>query len=186
MKVHDFNQKLEFSLSAQQKIDLDLLKRIIVGCVDIQKTGVEMDKTGIDYVATLRRGAKINIDAKTREPGASKFWHHGEPEIALEIWSKYPDERNAGSIGWTLKEDSDVDYILYTFQPEDSNRFYFLPFQLLRQAFRKNFNPWCETYTKKFQPNATYKSQAVFVPASVVIAAINKEMTGIAFYQTSV
>lgn len=186
MKVHDFNQKLEFSLSAQQKIDLDLLKRIIFGCVSVEKTDVELDKTGIDYVATLRRGAKINIDAKTREAGASRYWQHGEPEIALEIWSKVPDERSDGVVGWTLKENSDVDYVLYTFQPEDSNRFYFLPFQLLRQAFARNFKTWCDTYHRKYQPNKTYKSQAVFVPASVVIAAINKEMTGTAFYQMSI
>lgn len=179
--IHDFQQNLEYSLGAQEKFDINILKKIF-NIDDIQKTTVEVDKTGIDYIATLRRGGTINIDAKTRKPGASKFWDYGEPDLALEIYSSIPDGSYPGKIGWTLNEASEVDYVLYTFDKSDSDKFYFLPFQLLRNGFRQRYNEWTKKYFKKYQPNKGYLSQAVFVPASVVIAEINRQMTGTAHY----
>ena len=83
--INYFEDELNLSLSLAQH-DMDLLKKIIPYCVDVQKTAAEVDKTGVDYIATLSSGARINIDAKTREKGSSKFWKHGEPELVLEIF----------------------------------------------------------------------------------------------------
>lgn len=181
--THDFYEKLEFSLGDREKFDISILKDIITGCVKIEKTSAEVDKTGIDYVATLRKGATINIDAKTRVSGASKYWKYGEPEVALEIWSRRKEPGVVPKIGWTLDETSQVDYILYTYDKSDTDRFYFLPFQMLRNAFRNKYNEWCSKYFRKTEKNVGYVSEAVFVPASVVIAEINRQMTGIAYYQ---
>jgi hypothetical protein len=54
---------------------------------------------------------------------------------------------------------------------------------MLRIAFRKNFTEWCNKYFKYKENNYGYESEAVFVPASVVIAEINRQMTGTAYYQ---
>lgn len=132
-----------------------------------------MDKSGVDYIATLKNGAQILIDAKTRMKGCSKYWK-GEPELALEMWSVKEQRK----IGWTLKEDTQCDYILYTFPKEDSDRYYFIPFQLLRIAFLKNGRNWYSTYGSKLQLNHSYHSEAIFVPASVVLQAVQAEMTG--------
>lgn len=171
--MHDFYEKLEYSLGEQEQFDIGLLRHIIPGCQSVTKTNVETDRSGIDYIATLRRGAQINIDAKTRERGASRFWTHGEPELALEIWSVVNIKT-----GWTLDEKSNVDYILYTFDRADTNKFYFLPFQLLRSAFVNNYDNWRSTYIVKKQRNYSWTSEAVFVPASVVLSEINRQMTG--------
>ena len=184
--IHDFEQKFEFSLGEREQFDIRLIKKILPGCVDIQKTDDEQDIAGIDYVAMLRGGATVNIDAKTREKGASRYWKNNEPELALEIWSVVPDDRHTGKTGWTLSESSNVDYILYTFDSSDCNKFFFLPFQLLRTAFRDNCSDWCEQYAVKTQHSNNWDSRAVFVPAPVVIAEINRLMTGIAYYQYSV
>ena len=178
--IHDFQSNLAYSLDANTGFDLAILKNKIDGCVDVQKTDVETDKTGVDYVATLRRGATINIDGKTRKQGASRYWRYGEPELALEIYSVVPSEYNQGKIGWTLNESSPVDLILFTFDSSDSNMFYLLPFQHLRMAFRRNGRYWAKKYGIKTEYSNSWRSQAIFVPASVVISALSIEMVGCA------
>lgn len=151
----------------------------IPSCIKIEKTDVETDKTGIDYVATLRGGAKVFIDAKTREPGCSKHWRHGEPELAIETWSVWKTNQNEGIAGWTYKESSNVDYILYTFPKEDCKEYFFIPFQLLRKVAKENGEKWSKTYRPLKQQNKGYFSVAMFVPASVVLNAIRDSMIGI-------
>lgn len=175
--IHDFQQNLEYSLGVREQLDINLLKGIIPDCTDIIKTEKKIDKKGIDYIATLRRGAKINIDAKTRRPGASKYWKYNEPELALEIWSSRPDIFNSGKTGWTLDEKSNVDYILYTYDRSDTNKFFFVPFQLLRISFVNHFEDWKSTYGVKKENNKGWDSFAVFVPASVVCKEITKLMS---------
>lgn len=178
MILHDFNQKLEYSLGTREVFDIQLLKAIITNCDNIVKTDENLDRQGVDYIATLRRGAEVYIDAKTRECGASKYWKYGEPELALEIYSAIPDVCTRGKVGWTLNEASNVDLILYTFDRSDTNKYYLLPFQHLRLAFVQNFHEWCKKYIIKKQYNKQWVSEAVFVPASVVLDAINKIMQG--------
>jgi len=176
--IHGFRERLAFSLTArQQASDLDTLRGAIPGCVRVRKTDAEIDKTGVDYVATLSGGAEIYIDAKARDRGASKYWR-GEPELAMEIWSVMPDDEQDGKPGWTLSETAPVDYILYTFDRTDTDRYYLIPFQMLRMAFLHRFYAWVGKYGIKNQPNARWMSQAVFVPAGVVIEAVAEEMVG--------
>lgn len=179
---NDFTAKLEFSLGAREQFDIRLLKRVISKCIQVEKTDVETDKTGVDYIATLEGGAKIRIDAKAREKGASKYWKHGEVELALEIWSKCPNSCTNGKIGWTLSVKSDVDLILYTFDIADSDKYYLLPFQPLRMAFQKHGRNWVKEYGQKFQSSngGEWKSSAVFVPAKTVIEAITETYCGTA------
>lgn len=177
--MNDFTEKLEYSLGEAQKFDASLLMKHIPRCVSVEKTNIEMDKKGVDYIARLAGGAEIYIDAKTRTKGQSKYWKSGKdgmkiPELALEVWSVVGKKA-----GWTINEDSPVDYILYTFHESDCRSYYFLPFQLLRQSFRKNFQDWKKKYGVKVQINNGWKSTAIFVPAPVVVNAITAEMHGI-------
>ena len=185
MKTFDFNEKLEFSLGAHEDFDIGILQRIFK-FADIKKTDEETDrKTGVDYIATLRKGGTVNIDAKTREPGASKFWKFNpnqEPELALEIWSAKPVDGNKGKAGWTLDESSNVDYILYTFDKSDTNKFYFIPLQLLRISYLEHYNEWNAKYKHGKQyttkSGSGWHSECIFVPASVILSEINKHMQG--------
>ena len=172
---HDFKQKLEFSLGSREQFDKDMLLSVIPGCVDVRKTDVETDKTGVDYIATLRKGAEIYIDAKAREPGARRFWKGG-PELALEKWSVVPTGTNVGKAGWTLSESTPVDMILYTFDRSDCDRFFLLPFQFLRMAFIRHIAEWGRKYGWKEQSSGGWRSMATFVPADVVLDAIAMQM----------
>jgi len=179
--MNDFQEKLRYSLGSQQKFDIAILKNHIPHCISIEKTEVETDKTGIDYVARLSDGAEIYIDAKTREPGCSRYWN-GQPELAIETWSVITRRDDGKWIykipGWTYKKSSNVDYILYTFPENDCREYFFIPFQLLRKASIENYHDWSKRYIRKKQKNRKYYSEAIFVPANVVLQAVMNTMTG--------
>jgi len=179
MASYTFRKKKAFSLADRQGFDINIIKHHFNGCVNVVKTDLKMDRTGVDYIATLDKGAEIYIDAKARERGASRFWS-GEPELALEIWSVIPDGQQEGKQGWTLSESTLVDYILYTFDASDSEQYYILPFQLLRKAFIHRFWLWKQQYGSWTQNSVRWRSESMFVPASVVIQAVSEEMMGVA------
>jgi hypothetical protein len=172
---HNFYEKLAYSRGAREQSDLALLQSIIPWCVKVEKTGVEEDKAGVDYIATLKHGATIRIDAKTREKGCSRHWRHGEPELALKKQSVIVNG-HMEKIGWTLDAGKNVDEILYTFDPRDSGMVYRLPFHILRSAFHKCGGDWQKAYGLKYQDSGNWKSSAIFVPASIIMQAVNAEM----------
>ncbi len=174
--TYDFNERLEFSQGNKIYSDMQIIKNAIPDCEKVIKTDYDDDRKGIDYIAELSGGARVGIDVKTREKGASRWWKHNEPELALEIWSVYPDGNNAGKKGWTLSNSSNVDLILYTFDKSDSEKFYLLPFQHLRKAFIRNGQDWVRKYDRKKQSSESWQSEALFVPASAVLDAITQAM----------
>ena len=98
---YNFDEQLAYSRGVREATDLQTIAALIPGCISVVKTDIEQDRAGIDYVATLRKGARILIDAKTRKRGCSQHWRQG-PELALETWSVLPDDKNKGKVGWTL------------------------------------------------------------------------------------
>ena len=177
--MSDFIKDLEYSLGERQRVDCELLQRVIPNCIGVEKTNAELDKRGIDYIAKLDGGATINIDAKARRKGAVK--QGDEPRLALELWSVCPDRKNGkeGKVGWTCSRETDVDMILYTFDKEECDKFYLVPFQHLRMAFQSKYPTWKQKYPARIQHNKTWCSKAMFVPASEVISAITEQMAGI-------
>jgi hypothetical protein len=180
-KQFNFSERLAFSRGRRESNDLESIKSLISGCIDVRKTDVDKDRIGIDYIATLRGGAEILIDAKTRDAGCSKFWKNG-PELAPEIWSvmpggKYNIPKENAKTGWTLSESNIVDYIYCTFDPSDSDEIFILPFQLYRIAFRKNLKLWIQKYgLPRPQDSGRWESRCIFVPADIVLNAITLVM----------
>lgn len=172
---YGFAERLEFSRGINEEIDIDVLRNYIDGCVSIEKTNVELDKMGIDYIATLRNGAEIKIDAKTRSKGCSIWWRDG-PELALEIWSVIPTKYNAGKVGWTLDEKKEVDLIFFKFDLVDTDKLYLIPYQLLRMVFRRNYYTWIKRYKIDTQTSGGWQSKCVFVPARIVMSKILETM----------
>jgi len=172
MGNYNFEERLAFSTKANGRTFEELIQQTLPGIIKVEKTDAEVDKTGIDYIATLRRGSTINIDLKLREKGCSKYWQNGIAELALETWSVLPDNGRHGKAGWTLDEAKLTHYTMHAFDEADTNRVYLLPFQLLRKAFRTNLKKWINMYKVGQQNSGTWKSECVFVPATVVLEAI--------------
>lgn len=172
--VHDFEVKLAFSKGQRGRTDMDSIAAILPGCVDVRPASVELDKRGVDYIATLRRGAEVLIDVKTREAGCSRFWRTKEPEGAIEVWSVIPEKGSAGQVGWTLDEGKITDMVLYVWDAQDCGDVYLLGFQTLRIATRRFLNEWLKEYDAKPQNSGRWKSFAVFVPMSAIQAAMRE------------
>ena len=173
MNEFDFMAKLNASKAARSGGMAAIIKTALDGCQAVEEASVELDKQGVDYVATLRRGAQVFIDMKSREAGAAKYWSDG-PELTLETWSVLPVNGSLGKVGWTLDEQKITDCILYVFEPSDTDAIYFLPFQHLRMAFRRNFIAWTQAYKVARQSSGDWQSECVFVPAAKVLSAINE------------
>jgi len=172
MAYHEFSDRLQFSRGIRESTDVETIKAMLDGCESCVKTDEATDRLGIDYIAMLRRGAKVNIDAKARAAGCSAHWSHSEPELALERWSVLPVNGTKGKTGWTLSESSNVDMILFTFDPQDTEECFLVGFQHLRMAFRRNLRRWFNRFFNDKQDSGTWGSECVFVPASVVMDAI--------------
>lgn len=178
MAAYSFAEMLEYSRGVREQTDALTIQSMIDGCTQVVKTGVHDDRAGVDYVATLRKGATVLIDAKTRTPGCSRYWRQG-PELALERWSVMPNGKygaTQGKVGWTLCESKNVDYILFTFDSADSNEVFLYPYQLLRMTFRRMLPHWWQTFKVDIQDSVTWQSQCVFVPESVVWDALRDSM----------
>lgn len=179
-RVSQFNfaECLAFSQGVAQETDVETIRSIIPGCAGVVEVvkDLKWQRLGIDYIARLRRGAEILIDGKARERGCSKYWRKGEPQLALETWSVIPVDGLQGKAGWTLDETKVTDYTLHTFHPDDTCTVFLLPFQLLRMAFVRNYVAWRKHFKVAVQDSGRWKSQCVFVPAGVVLLAIQNEM----------
>jgi hypothetical protein len=163
------------------------IKTLLRGCVEIRKSEPHEERKGIDYVALLRGGASVNIDEKTRSPGSRRHWK-GEPDLALEYLSDV-DRKVAG---WTLSESNETDLVLYTFDPADTDICYLVAFQPLRMAFARNLDEWISEYGfngkawRQTSNGGKWKSEALFVPASVVLEAIREQSRAVVELQESV
>lgn len=176
MISYDMAERMAFSQGVVRATCEETIRAMLTGCLSVEKTDVATDKTGIDYIATLRRGARVGIDHKARGKGCSRYWTEG-PELALEIWSvKKCPSCPSGVPGWTLSEAKVTEYTLHTFDPADSDQAYLLPFQLLRMAFRRRFAGWSQTYKRASQDSGQWQSECLFIPAYVVLDAIRDEM----------
>lgn len=170
-KVYKFDEKLAQSKGVCKDNDMQIIKAMLHGCVKVTEASLEMDKKGADYIAKLRGNAEVYIDAKTRTKGCSKFWKN-EPELAIERWSVLPEKGKNGKTGWTLDENKITDLVLYTFDKSDSNNAYLVSFQTLRIASARNINAWYKKYKVDTQSSGEWKSQAVFVPVSIVFESM--------------
>ncbi len=174
--MNSFTDCFEYSIGSREQFDIELLKSHI-RCESVEKTDDETDKLGIDYIVTFKDGSKMTVDAKTRKPGAKRYWTDG-PELALEQYSVVENKK----IGWLFKRsETHPDYILYTFDKSDTDNFYIIPFVLLKKAAFINWSEWEKQFGIKKQPNSDfngYTSSALFVPASIVLEAVAKQMTG--------
>jgi hypothetical protein len=174
--TYDFNERLIFSKGRRQDSDIETLRAMFPASCSVIKTSEEQDRAGTDYIITLRRGAQLRVDAKSRDAGCRQYWQRG-PEVALETWSVRPDgcygtPQDRARVGWTLDEAKEIDLILFTFDPRDHVFAYVRPLPLLREAFRRNFGDWRKEYKTATQDSDHWESECVFVPLLVLDQAI--------------
>ncbi len=179
---YSFREQLARSKARRQDSDIDTLRLMFPRSARVSKTTAAEDRAGVDYHIILRRGARLLVDAKSREQGCARWWN-GSPELALEIWSVKPGglyrtPPAQQKTGWTLDESSDVDLILFTFDGADHEYAYVRSLPLLREVFRRHAREWQARYKTDIQcsryGNLRWQSECVFVPLPVVDDAIRQ------------
>ena len=158
-RAFDFRERLEFATVEHAGDDWEIIMRCHPGTVSVAPAPLDMDKRGVDYIATLETGVTVYWDVKRREKGCSRYWKMGA-EVALEMWSDMANKRP----GWTWDAGKITHYVLFAFDPADHDRAYAIPFQSLRAAFLKNGRRWLEQYEQPTQDNVRWLSQCLFVP----------------------
>ena len=181
---YEFSERLIFSQGERGEKAIKILRNVFPDCIDVRKTDEQTDKKGVDYIVKLKGGAEIGIDIKARDKGVAKYWKNGEEDLLIETWSVYPEEKNEGVLGWTLSDKKATNYVLYMFDETESNKYYLLPFQLLRKASLNNIDKWKNEYKVKYACTKNpvgdnWRTQFICVPASVVLEAINQAMSGV-------
>jgi hypothetical protein len=177
---YGFEAKLATS---RERSDFDkwAITSLLPDCETVIEGTEAEDKAGIDYYAILTSGRRVPIDAKSRKAGSRRYWKT-EPELPMERYSVCPTANTSGKVGWTLDASKLTEYILFTFDPDDSRSAYLLPFQQLRSAFLRWGAAWKATYGKggdwfyESSNGGAWTSAAVFVPVSVVTEAVRGEM----------
>lgn len=183
-RIHDFNSKLETSKGARSGSDMETLAAMFRGVEDVVPASQALDRQGVDYVVRFVNGGEVYVDVKTREPGCARFWKHGEPELALELWSKRPNgkylvPRDRARIGWTIDPAKRCHYVLFTYSAIDSEAAFLLPFMQLREAVFANGANWKQWFNVKVQDSGSWESEAVFVPVGHVLDAIAAVQRGV-------
>lgn len=167
---YSFEKKLIASKGVIESCDVgEILRLRLPGCVKAVPTGSEVDRTGVDWLATLSSGRVVGVDVKIREKDYLRFGHD---DVALETWSVL-DSR----VGWTRDQSKACDWVLWVWK--DTGRFFLVPFLPLCSVFVQQWEEWRENYrtatqrtpeTPKFK---SYQSECVFVPRTVIVDAIS-------------
>lgn len=184
-RIHDFGAKLRTSKGSRSESDAETLRMMFRNAEAVIPSEEALDRQGVDYVVRFQGGGEIYVDVKTREPGCSRFWKHGEPELALELWSvkeggKYGTPQDRRRFGWAIDATKRCHYVAFMFCPADTEAVFVLPFMQLREAVFANGANWKQWFPVHTQDSGSWESQAVFVPVGHVIEAISAVQRGMA------
>ena len=176
--MNEFKEQFQKSRSFAEE-DKEIIRRFFHSTDEVVQAPDELDKRGADYIVTIynRNSSPIYVDVKRREGNDYvKYWKNGEPELALETYSIIAEDGN-NKYGWTVDWHKITDYVLYVFPDDVCTKRWMFPYQQLKSAFVTHFNEWKNMgYSIKREKNNGYTSEAMFVPVSAVIKAINECM----------
>lgn len=146
--------------------------RLFPDLVGTMKVRVDspLQRHGVDRLLVFASGLQLTVDEKIRRK------YYGD--ILLELWSNL--ERRTP--GWTIDPTKVCDYIAYAIP--NKGICFFLPYPILREAFRLHWKAWSEAYAqgrgkgKPFldSPNPRYKTRNVAVTWPVLKAALTAQM----------
>lgn len=169
----NFEDDKDFSVS-ENIMAKSIIISMLHGVIRVDDAGSQDDIAGVDYWAILGEGRRVGIDDKLRRD-CVRYWPDGKPQVSLEIWSKVPSDGKPGKIGWTLDQHKRTEYVMFRFS--DYKQVFLFPFRLLQMAMARNIVEWSKIYQICQQDNGSYKSESIFVPATIVAAAIVEAMS---------
>lgn len=161
LKIHNFNERLEWSQAASEEQFWDAIYRKafpnIAGHL-LCKGNNEAQHQGIDRIILLTNGRILKVDEKKRS------------KVYADILLEYISVDSTGAPGW-IEKDLVIDYLSYAFMP---NRCVFLwDWCLLKRAWLLYGEKWKREYPAVLAQNEGYKTWSVPVPIHVLENAVS-------------
>jgi hypothetical protein len=164
MMDYDFTKQLEKSDtdSIQEHVSR-YLQQAFPDVSAVNRASTVEDRSGVDYWVVVSQNKSIGVDVKVRDLDPIETGYGDD--IALEIWSSI-----GYSVGWSLDSKKQTDYVLWFWTT--TNRFFLVPFLMLCQVFRDNYDTWTGKYKRAVQNSGSWRSECVFVPRSEIVSAL--------------
>lgn len=136
--LRDFGEDLEYSNAlSDEPVWADYYFRLfpdLAAAVKMPKDG-PAQRHGIDRVLHFPSGLQLTVDEKKRRKDYG--------DILLELYSDFGRK----TWGWTIDPNKLCDYVAYAIPV--SGKCFFLPYPLLREAFRLYWRGWSDAYKKR-------------------------------------
>jgi len=169
--VYDFAQQLEWSKANSDESQWNAFyQRLWPDARYVLTPDRESQRAGIDRRIVLPNGRNILVDEKLR---STARWS----DVLLEEWSVFYGVGNPrNKVGWSLDMNKRVDFVAYAIPL--LGLCYLLPFELLRQTYIANKDPWHQVrsaYPLDAQ-NVGYRTRNCAVKWSVLREAMAVQM----------
>lgn len=170
MISYSFRDKLEDSNNKMIEREIQAVKIFFPNANRLEIVNdTVIDKLGCDVIAHYTNGNTWKIDRKMRVKGCSRFWKHGIPDLAPEIWSVVPEKWQKGIVGWTLDKTKITEWVVCTYHPEDTRECYCINFYEYRQFFIDNKDMLIKYgYRTAYQNSGGWRSQCLFIPIDII------------------
>lgn len=159
--IHNFTKMLKRSNSEEDELFWDKAHRSAFDVFDIEKCiDLELQKSGVDRIVTLKNGCMLYIDEKLREKDYG--------DVLLE----YISNDTTGAPGW-IEKDQKTNVIAYGVRPTKTVMYF--TFSWLRHAWEKNKKTFLEKYKIPPAKNIGYNTHSVAIPLCVLMKIIPQE-----------
>jgi hypothetical protein len=127
--------------------------------VDIRKSTLQEDCSGIDFVLHMRSGETIFID--------EKLTNYDDENFCFEEFSSFEHQ----TCGWIEKENYKTRYVAYW---KKKHYCYMFDFLTLQKTWLENKEEWKKTCKKIHADNITYTTISWLIPKEKIFKAMNK------------
>ena len=160
LKIHDFDQCLEFSEAASDEPFWDAVYRKAFPSMlwhQVCNGDTNGQRRGVDRLVYLSNDSVLRIDEKKRR------------EQYTDILLEYISVDTTGAPGW-IEKDLAIDYLAYAFMP--TRRVYLFDWLMLRRAWLGYGARWKQKYRNIKARNNGYHTHGVAVPIGVIQNAV--------------
>lgn len=160
-KVHDFNERLQFSQDHRNELFWEQIYRKAFPDMEWCKACLEDgqgQRMGIDRIIYLKSGKQLSIDEKLREA------------VYQDIFLEFLSNDQTGALGW-IEKPLNIDYLAYAFLP--NKHCYLFDWLMLRRAWQQYKTEWMAHYGSKPAKNKGYITLGCPVPITILLKAVS-------------
>lgn len=181
---HEFEERLAFSEGVISECLMDRIVSALPTSTGYEKATLADDRSGTDYWLHRKDGLRsLSVDLKNR--GFCPIEKFGSDDACIETTSVYQgpagnswSDKHRRKVGWTIDENKQTDYVVYTWPEGTARRYWIVPYPFLQAASIRWWRQWAIDYGEKPAVNETYLTLSVYPPRQVIAKAMRSLMVG--------